>query len=47
MLVSEEEEEEEGQQQDEGTRDPNQDVQGQLETLGWSNVVNEPMVPFN
>ena len=39
--MSEEEEEEEGEQQDEGHRDPNQDVQGPLETLGRSDVMNE------
>ena len=48
-LVSEEEEEEEEEeeQQNKGHQDPDQHVPVPLETLGWSDVMNEPKVPFN
>ena len=42
-----EQEEEEGEQQEEGHCDLDQDVQGPWDTLGWSDVMNEPKVPFN
>lgn len=42
-----EQEEEEGEQQDKGHQDPDQDVQVPFETLDTSDVMDEPMVPFN
>lgn len=45
--MSEEQEEEKGEQQDKGHQDPDQDVQVPFETLGTSDVMDEPMAPFN
>ena len=43
-MSDEEEEEEEEEQQDEGHRDSNQNLQVPFETLGMSDIMNEPIM---